>query len=358
MDGLANGAETMVCPHCGKEMRRGMIRCRECGKGINDAAGDFELSGHELVAPADALCPLCGATLEPGTSDCPACTSALLDQLLQGPAPGPAVPAPHAGSPARPTAPSQLRVQRAPTRKASAQVSAPGSTKPRGTAPAAGPGKPAAQYATPGNVRNTPPPRAPASKPASAPELPAVAQTDTDSGEATTPVETTAACTALLASLSTADSTLRCEIATALGKLGDKAALGPLDRFMGDPDIRVRRAVAAALVQLGHEKGETLLDIAERVPAAMLIAAAKGSKPAKKSSGGGGMNVDPGMLLKLVGGLAAVALVGGGIWWAVTGMGSSGPKPKAGKKSGKSAATAKKTSPSSKKPSARARTDD
>jgi hypothetical protein len=152
-------------------------------------------------------------------------------------------------------------------------------------------------------------------------------------------VETTAACTALLASLSTADAVLRCEIAAALGKLGDKAALGPLDRFMADPDIRVRRAVAAALVQLGHPKGETLLDVAERKPAAAVLAK---PPPKPKKSGGGSMNIDPGMLLKIGGGIVAVAVVAGGIWMWM----NSKPSPRPRKKTGKPAAT--KTAPAGK----------
>jgi hypothetical protein len=155
-------------------------------------------------------------------------------------------------------------------------------------------------------------------------------------------VETTAACTALLASLSTADVVLRCEIAAALGKLGDKAALGPLDRFMGDPDIRVRRAVAAALVQLGHPKGETLLDIAERKPAAVALAK---PPPKPKKSGGSSMNVDPGMLLKIGGGIVAVAVIVGGIWMWM----NSKPAPRAKKKSGKPTATKSVPAPKSKR---------
>src|SRR5262249_37241664 len=41
-------------------------------------------------------------------------------------------------------------------------------------------------------------------------------------------VETSPACAALLHSLASADANLRCEIAAALGKLGDQAALEPL----------------------------------------------------------------------------------------------------------------------------------
>jgi hypothetical protein len=152
-------------------------------------------------------------------------------------------------------------------------------------------------------------------------------------------VETSAACAALLASLAAADATLRVEIATALGKLGDKAAMSPLERHMVDPDIRVRKAVAAALVQLGHPKGETLLDIAERKPAVAAMAAAKSSPKPKKT--GGGMQIDSGTLKKVGIAVVAIALVGGGIMYAMSPGGGSGrarKKPKAKSSSSKKAA--------------------
>jgi hypothetical protein len=135
--------------------------------------------------------------------------------------------------------------------------------------------------------------------------------------------------------LATADAQLRCGIATALGKLGDKEALAPLERHLSDQDIRVRRAVAAALVQLGHPKGQTLLDIAERKPAAAVLteqrAATAKPKP-RKSSGGG---IDGGTLKILVGVIVAVAVAAGGIWYWM----NSAPTP--GSKKGKSAAAKK-----------------
>ena len=84
MEGLANGVEMTPCPHCGQDVRRGMIRCRECGKPVVEipVEGDFALTGHELLSSQDAKCPLCGAVLESGATDCASCTSALLDQLL------------------------------------------------------------------------------------------------------------------------------------------------------------------------------------------------------------------------------------------------------------------------------------
>jgi hypothetical protein len=152
-------------------------------------------------------------------------------------------------------------------------------------------------------------------------------------------VETSAACAALLASLASADATLRVEIATALGKLGDKAAMAPLERHMVDQDIRVRRAVATALVQLGHPKGETLLEIAERRPAKVVLTMAKGSPSPKPKRSGGGMEIDGDTAKKLGIAVVAIAIAGGGIWYLING-GSSGGRSRP-KKKAKSAATKK-----------------
>ena len=365
MNGYANDADTIACPHCGHEMRRGMVRCRECGKPIAEAEpsadGDFELSGHDLIASSDPTCPLCGATLEPGATDCASCTSDLLDQLLKGPGAGGApVPDSHSGSPWPSSAASELRVRRAVPAASSAPPAEPSGPEARPEEhqlrprilPKASPKAPAA--ARPAKPQR----KAPAasgeklradrvSSPARArmPADPESAEAnEEDLTNATTPVETTAACTALLASLAKAEVILRCEIATALGKLGDKAALGPLERHLGDQDVRVRRAVAGALVQLGHPKGETLLDIAERKPAHAVIAsgsAASMSKPKPRRSSGGG-SIDSGTL-KLVGGaILGIGIVGGGIWYWMSAPASS---PRSKKKS----AASKKVTPAKKK---------
>src|SRR4029079_13667553 len=115
MDGLANGADMIPCPNCGQEIRRGMIRCRECGKSVVDtpADGDFALTGHELLPSQDATCPLCGAVLEPGATDCASCTSALLDQLLTGTESSAPVTGPHSTTSRPAGATSELRVRRA-----------------------------------------------------------------------------------------------------------------------------------------------------------------------------------------------------------------------------------------------------
>jgi hypothetical protein len=159
---------------------------------------------------------------------------------------------------------------------------------------------------------------------------------ETEPGSAKT-VETSAACTALLASLATADAQLRCGIATALGKLGDMMAMIPLERHLSDQDIRVRRAVAAALVQLGHPKGKALLDIAERKPAAAVLtehrATATATPKPRRSSGGS--SIDAGTLKVLGAAVVAIAVVGGGIWYWM----NSTPAP--GAKRAKSAAAKK-----------------
>jgi hypothetical protein len=152
---------------------------------------------------------------------------------------------------------------------------------------------------------------------------------DADDQLTKTPIETTAACTALLASLATADVVLRCEIASALGKLGDKAALAPLERFMGDQDLRVRRAVASALAQLGHPKGESLLGIAERTPATFVLKAAQPYAPSRPRSRAGN-GLDAATLKKLCGAVLGLAVAAGGVFFALNG-GPSAPS-KAGRK--------------------------
>ena len=350
MDGLPGGTETVICPHCGAEMRRGMIRCRQCGKtpaeSAVDTAVDFELTGHELVQTEEPRCALCGALLEPGSNDCPSCTSALLDQLLKGPENG-AAPAPRSEDQHWPSsAAAELRVRRA----GSAPAARESGTQPRETSdPAASPAparaekrttsraadapraKPVAQ--SPASARaqrkERPARRSPEAVPEPAPEPEYSEPTEEELAAGTTPVETSAACVALLASLAKADVVLRCEIATALGKLGDKQAMGPLERHMVDPDVRVRRAVAAALVQLGHPKGQSLLDIAERKPAKEVLVASK--PPKKPRSSGGGSSIDGRTLKIVLGAILAVALVGGGAWYFWPSSSGSYGKSKKGK---------------------------
>jgi hypothetical protein len=280
-------------------------------------------------------------------ADCAVCTSRMLDQLLLGPALA-AAPTPDP----QPTAPRRMsvmeqRVRHAAQRDARAREAAMESDTIADASATAVRPRPSAKGA---------PVTQPASHPARSPSLPQKAELPTTRGDkpaapaavadarpASTPsiaepeeddpptatVETSPACAALLASLAAADANLRCEIATALGKLGDKAALGPLERHMGDRDIRVRRAVAAALVQLGHPKGNTLLGIAERMPASSVLMLAKPPAKIRKRSGGGGID-QPG-LIKVGGGLLTAAVLGGGIWMWMNSSPSTRAKAKKGK---------------------------
>jgi hypothetical protein len=347
-----------------------MLRCRECGQStvetaVDEPADEFVLSGHKLLPSQDPKCPLCGAFLEPGTTDCAACTSDLLDQLLNGPGSNDsgANDAAPSGSPS-PKPAAKLHVRRAvhvgnqdrsnpgigpatklretPSLRPQAE---PAKTKTKGAAAAKSRGKPVSQLATPADIEAANQKAVnqhAASRSAAEDEADSTEADSTENSEAgaSATVETSAACTALLASLATADAQLRCGIATALGKLGDKAALVPLERHLSDQDVRVRRAVAGALVQLGHPKGQTLLDIAERKPAAAVIqehraAGTPYSPPKPKKSSGGGGSIDSGALVKVGGAILAVAIAVGGIWYFMN------PSPSSGGRKGKSSAAAK-----------------
>ena len=354
MDGLANGVEMISCPHCGQDVRRGMVRCRECGKPVVDISveGDFALTGHELVPSQDPKCPLCGAVLEHGATDCASCTSALLDQLLRGPETSAPVSGPHSASSPLTVASAGLRIRRTvppddgppgvsrlrePLRL-SEQASAAAEMDPIEEAAAAERSKPAAPKSArsrSGMSRKDKP------APPNAPPLAERETTADNLDSATTVVETSSACTALLASLGSADAILRIEIATALGKLGDRQAMGPLERHLSDPDVRVRRAVAAALVQLGHPKGESLLDIAERKPANEVLSAAKSSRSKPRTAAGG--SIDAATLKLVAGAVLAIAFVAGGAWYMF-----SGPSRPAGAKKPKSAPTKKSKAPAKK----------
>ena len=374
MDGVANGADTMPCANCGHEVRRGMLRCRECGQSAVESGDEFELNGHQLRPSRDSTsqdpkCPLCGAFLEPGTTDCAACTSDLLDQLLNGPGSNEvesSASASNSNSP-RPANPgAKLHVRRA-VHVGSQDRSAPGigpATKLRevpARAPQANPpkakgksspaakagNKPVSQFAAPADFEaaNQKAVNQHAIDQQSQSGVETAADAEESEAGASNTVETSAACTALLASLATADAQLRCGIATALGKLGDKQALVPLERHLSDQDIRVRRAVAAALVQLGHPKGQTLLDIAERKPAAEVLqdhraASTPYSSPKPRRSSGGGGSIDSATLTKVGGVILALAVAGGGIWYFMN-SGSSGGARKAKSAAAKKAAAKK-----------------
>src|SRR5262249_3981575 len=307
--------------------------------------------GHELVASQDPKCPLCGAVLEHGATDCASCTSALLDQLLRGPETSALVSGPHSASSRPAVASAEMRIRRTvPTHDGPPGVSrlreplrlseqAPAADMDPIEAEAAAERSRAAAPKSAHSKSRMPR----KDKPAPPNALPlAESETTADNlDSATTVVETSSACTALLASLASAEPPLRIEIATALGKLGDKQAMGPLERHLSDPDVRVRRSVASALVQLGHPKGSTLLDIAERKPAKEVLSAAKASRVKPRT--GSGVEISAGTLKLVAGAVLAIALVAGGAWYMF-----SGPSRPAGSKKSKSAATKKAKAPAKK----------
>jgi hypothetical protein len=335
-----------------------MIRCRECRGLLVDTADEFVLA-PQVTAVDQPKCARCGAVLESGVDDCPNCASVLLDDLLKGPAE--VHPAPDSGSS---NSTSQLRPRETatsapakpadfvPLREVATPVPPTRTVPPKqksGKSSGSAKGRNAIEDDPPGlfgDDDDTPPAptRREPPRPVAVPRSPASEEESHPEGG----VETSAACAALLASLAGADATLRVEIATALGKLGDRAAMGPLERHLVDQDIRVRRAVAAALVQLGHPKGETLLDIAERKPAAAVLTAAKGSPAPKPKRTSGGMEIDGAAVKKLGIAVAAIAVVGGGIWYFMFGSGGSSGSSRGRKKpKAKSSATKKVSAVSS-----------
>jgi hypothetical protein len=172
------------------------------------------------------------------------------------------------------------------------------------------------------------------------PELdrPSAASAASEPDESSVPEEAaSAACKSLLAALATPDADALCQVVTALGKLGDKSAQGPLERLLINPEIRVRRATAEALIALGHPKGKTLLDIAERKVAALPASAGSSySKPKAKRSG---TPIDWDAMKKPALALVCVAVLGGGIWWWQTKP--SGPRVAKKVSSAKAAAQAR-----------------
>jgi HEAT repeats len=312
---LENSMDTMPCRHCGSPVRPGMIRCRECS-GLLAETGDEFVVAPQVSVIEGPKCPRCGCDLESGVDDCPSCASALLDDLLKGPEQASApVTSTSTLRPRQPGTSSGSQNEWVPLREVPTPppksrsgemeaIKAPNKARKQASIEDEPPGL----FGDDDDVA-TPAPRRPA-----APTKKPAAAVKSESGESApeSEVETSAACTALLASFATADATLRVEIAGALGKLGDKAAMAPLERHLTDQDIRVRRAVAEALVQLGHPKGKSLLEIAERKPAAAVLTAAKAPKPKRT---GGGMNIDGAVLKKIGLVVVAVGVIAGGVWF-------------------------------------------
>jgi hypothetical protein len=309
-----------------------MIRCRECGNLLAEAEDEFVLA-PQIAAVVQRQCARCGMPLEAGIEDCPTCASAMLDDMLKGPAESAAAPEPHE------EAQADLEELLANSEAAKADE-IPQPRRIQLPQKPSGPAKSKTSAKSHSSIEDDPPglfddaaptPRSPEPPRPARTKSPAAAEKSAPTDSA---IDTSAACSALLASLATGDANLRIEIASALGKLGDKLAVEPLETHLVDPDIRVRRAVAAALVQLGHPKGETLLDIAERKPAAAVLAAPKwsaGPKPKPKRSGGG-MSIDGGTVKNLGIALVAIAVVGGGVWyWMNSGSSRPSRKPRKAK---------------------------
>ena len=343
---FVNNEDITSCRHCGSPVRSGMIRCRECGKLLAEADDEFVLA-PQIAAVVQHQCARCGTPLEAGSDDCPSCASAMLDDLMKGPAESAAPPVRQA--------PGETDSRELPANPAAKKTDRPQPGRSQPPQKPSGPAKSKASAQSRSSIDDDPPglfdDDAATTPPSAEPPRPARTKSPVAAEKgspADSAVDTSAACSALLASLATGDANLRIEIASALGKLGDKAAMGPLETHLVDQDVRVRRAVATALVQLGHPKGDALLNIAERKPAASVLSTPNASaapKPKRKSSGGG-MSLDGGTVKKLGVAVVAIAVVGGGVWYWMTSSGSSStrrsrkPKSKPTKKVSAAAAPA------------------
>lgn len=327
MDVLTRDSEFINCPHCQHQMRRGMIRCRECNGVVTE---DFVLS-TDVAAGVVALqrCSRCHVPLEPGVEDCPSCASQMLDQLLQAPAARAAdaseAPPRYAG-PAHATE-SRLRPPpalppEAPRRRPAKRRNEPQRPRPDDEAEAGTD----ALYESETDSRSNRGRR-------TAPEIdrpPAIAE---ESAEAAA----SEACRSLLAALATPDPAALSSVVTALGQLGDRSAIPPLERLMGHSEIAVRRAAAEALMTLGHPKGSALREIAERRVQSTPVPPTRSAGSARRRSA----PTDWGAMLKPGLALLGAVLLGGGIWWWQARPASSGRKSttRAGAKSGKKSQT-------------------
>ena len=302
-----------------------MLRCRECNGFVNE---DFVLAETVVAVEAPAhQCAKCGAALESASADCPACASAMLDQLLSATPEGAGDVPSRRMPPPPPPGVSRLRdytpaapIQREEAEEPSSRGRAPEKDSPsRGgrkakrrsgaakTSPDDDEAGTDALYESETDVRSS-------RSSTTEPEIDRpTAEADADESSAIPEEAASAACKSLLAALATPDAEALSQVVTALGKLGDRSAIGPLERLMVNPEIRVRRAAAEALIALGHPKGKALLDIAERKVAALPASAGPAySKPkAKRSSA----PIDWGAMLKPGLAVVGVAILGSGIWW-------------------------------------------
>lgn len=336
MDVLTRDSEFINCPHCNHQVRRGMIRCRECNGVISE---DFVLSDN-VAASVTAVrrCHRCNTPLDPGVTDCPGCASQMLDQLLQAPLPPveSAAPRRFAGPPAT-VAESKLRpppsLQRHAARRGGGKPRRPAADRPR-------PDEEDDEAGTDALYESDTSTRASRGS-RTVPDVSRAAAQPPEPAEAAA----SEACQSLLRALNTTDPGALSSVVTALGQLGDRSAMAPLERLMGNPEIRVRRAVAEALIQLGHPKGNSLVEIAERRVAATPPPPTRSGGYGKPRGAGGGMDwntlVKPGLALLVAG------VIGGGVWWWQSQPVRSSKKSTAAKKAGKkgTAATVKTQPP-------------
>lgn len=352
MAGVGNATDTTPCPHCGTVLRRGMIRCRECGGVVGD---DFELSADVRALAATRHCNQCGSELEPGVAHCPNCASAMLDELLSKPVPEERLPdlpeifherdtpAPSASVNDRRLRPSNAAPARSENFDKETEDEAPEAasrqTRARQSGQTGGQGgkrrrpgpsgRPsprsrrrddddAFDYLSddsgveePGSGVESAPvrgkPEADASSSRSSSSTPSEGATASPSAS-----DTSGACGVLITSLALPDVDLRCQAATALGALGNKEALAPLERLLTDGEIKVRRAAAEALIQLGHPKGESLRGIAQRPPVDGPAAAKTDRSPPKRARVKGDFGLSLAGSGKLLKGAALVVVLVGG----------------------------------------------
>lgn len=338
MSWLASNPDAVSCPHCGASLRRGMLRCRECGGAAED---DFQLAEQVSAEAYTPQCEKCGSALGDDGEECAKCASAMLDELLSS-APTEAAPQ-GAGRRSRQldelqaSASSESRL-RPGTSGSSAErdvvreeKSRPEGRRQRRTSNNADTSMQKKGKSGRGGRRSVDDdamdfltaPAEPGSEPDPQPQsqFTRFAQTDTtpESSAPSSPDAAGQAAAALILSLSSTDANLRCQAATALGQLGVSDSISALEPLMADPEIQVRRAVAEALIQLGHPKGESLLAIAERKPAiAKEPPRPRSSKPRKSLSlprfSFNFMSFDHESLVSAGGPIAGVVLILGGVF--------------------------------------------
>lgn len=281
---LGGSSDSIHCPHCGASMRRGMLRCRECGGAKED---DFQLADEVQASAYVPRCDKCGSPLGDDGGDCARCASAMLDELLSSAPSESALPTggrrsqqldalqaspagasrlrpdafrPSEGRTAQPRENEKSELRKGRQRRSSSDDDIP--VKRKSKAARAG------RRDSDDDVMDyLAAPAEPDSERESSFSSFVEAETTPDAAPMSTSDAASQASAALTLSLASTDANLRCQAATALGQLGVAEAMSALEPLMADPEISVRRAVAESLIQLGHPKGEALRSIAERKPA-------------------------------------------------------------------------------------------